>query len=184
MVDIVVDLRFYQVVGDIVDGVVVAGVLVIYKHEMVGALLDEDVVGQQVVVREHKCVLFVLLGELVDELHFLLAHPLLEQRQNGLFFGQEDVLAHFLVAEVEDAVHAVDKASPEERLLLDLVRGGLELVELAQREGHFLQIARRKHHTGGKNGRFDKLLKSDLLIIVVHLWPESLVSHMHVHEDL
>ena len=90
--DVVVDLRLDQEVGNVVDGVVVAGVLVVNEDEVVAALLDQDVVGQQVVVREYQPVFLVLAGQLVDELDFLLARPLPQLGDDGLLLGQEDVL--------------------------------------------------------------------------------------------
>lgn len=113
-IDIIVKLRFYEVVGDVVNRVIEAGVLVIYEDEPVGAFLNEDVIGQQVVVGEHQLVFLVLLGELVDELHFLLAHPLFEKSENRLLLGQEDILAHFIMAEIEDVVNTINKSSFEE----------------------------------------------------------------------
>lgn len=151
---------------------------------MVGILLNEDVVGQQVIVGEDQTVLLVFGCELVDEVDLLFGCPLLQLGNDGLLLGQEDVLAQFLVAETEDIVSSLNKGPSEQRFLLDLLRGGLEFVELAQRESHFLQVPRHQHFTGRQNGGLKVLFQPYVFIIVEHLGTQADVSNVHVYEDL
>lgn len=50
--DVEVYFVFVEIVGDVVDGVVVGRVLVVDEDELVVRVLDQDVVSEEVIVRE------------------------------------------------------------------------------------------------------------------------------------
>lgn len=85
-IDFIVDLGLNDEVGYIVDGVVVAGVLVIYEYKVIVALLNQYVVCQEIVVREDQAIFLVFAGELVDKEDFLLGCPLLQLGYDWLLF--------------------------------------------------------------------------------------------------
>jgi hypothetical protein len=48
-------------------------------------------------MREDKSIFFMEFGDLIEEIDFLLGHPLLEEFSKFLLFGTKDVLIHFVM---------------------------------------------------------------------------------------
>lgn len=74
--DIKINLKFIEVIGNVVNRVVVCRIFVINEHVLVVWVLNEDVIGQKVVVGKYQGLGLQWRDGLVDEIQLLGCYPL------------------------------------------------------------------------------------------------------------
>lgn len=96
--NIIIKSELIKIIGNVKDGIIISGVLIIYKHILVILFFDEDIIGQKVIMREYQLIFFQWLNRFPQELYFLFRYPFVKLLQQFLLSLGVNVSRHLLPA--------------------------------------------------------------------------------------